>query len=435
MAHIGITSPPAHSHLRNMVVLGRELQKRGHLVTVFNLKEFEKKIVSEDLRFAAVGQAAFPPGHFDALEAQTAKRSGLTASIFSLNYIGTFARAVCEELPMLARHTKVDLLLVDQDEAAGGSVAEHLGIPFITISNGLAFNAEPGIPPVYMPWAYRDQFWARLRNRFCYWTAAQVTRPIRNIINLHRRRWGLRRSRGLIDSLSQYAQLSQQTPAFDLPRRHLPPTFHYVGPLRGGAATQSVSFPWGDLDQRPMLYASLGTLLSARVDLFHKIVEACRPLDVQLVISHVGCLSDAEAKELAKGAIVVPYAPQFDLLANAQLTITHGGLNTVLDSLSHGVPVLSMPVMNDAFGIGVRLEWSGSGKVISPANLRVSSLRSAITELLCNQRYRESALRIRDSIRDAGGLTKAGDIIDQVVRTGCPVLRDEFQNQMPDCYR
>ncbi len=406
MAHIGITSPPAHSHLSNMLLLGRELRKRGHRVTVFNIQETEHKAIAEDLEFAAIGQTAFPLGTVAALEAQAARLTGLTALRFTLGHFRTFVRVVCEELPTLARDREVDALLVDQDEAAGGSVAEHLGIAFITVSNGLAFNAEPGVPPVYMPWLYRNQPWARLRNRFCYWIAAQITRPIRNVINQRRLKWGLPASGGLNDSLSPYAQLSQQPPAFDLPRRQLPPTFHYVGPLRG-PASHPVLFPWNQLDGRPMVYASLGTLLSARADLFRKIVEACRPLETQLVISHVGRLSDAEANELAKGALVVEYAPQFDLLAGARLTITHGGLNTVLDSLSHGVPVLAMPMMNDAFGTGARLEWTGSGKVISPNNLSVSSLRSAITELLSNERYRKAALAIfATPFRTLGALEK-----------------------------
>jgi zeaxanthin glucosyltransferase len=422
MAHIGITSPPAQSHLSNMLLLGRELRKRGHRVTMFNIQEIEGKAVGQDLEFAAIGQSAFPPGTAAALEAQAGRLSGLTALQFTLKHIGTFARVICEELPPLARERRIDALLVDQDEAAGGSVAEHLGIAFVTVSNGLAFNAEPGVPPVYMPWIYRNQTWAQLRNRFCYWTAAQITRSIRNVINQHRMRWSLPASEGLNDSLSSYAQLSQQPPAFDFPRRQLPPTFHYIGPFRG-PALQPVPFPWDRLDGRPIVYASLGTLLSARADLFHKIVEALRPLEAQLVISHVGCLSKAEANELAKGALVVRYAPQFDLLARAQLTITHGGLNTVLDSLSHGVPVLAMPVMNDAFGTGARLTWTGSGKVISPNHLHVSSLRSAITDLLSNECYRHAALKIRRSIQEAGGLAKAIDIIDEVVRTRRPVLR------------
>jgi len=42
--------------------------------------------------------------------------------------------------------------------------------------------------------------------------------------------------------------------------------------------------------------------------------------------------------------LVVEYAPQLELLAKARLTITHAGLNTVLDSLSNGVPLVAIPI-------------------------------------------------------------------------------------------
>jgi len=42
----------------------------------------------------------------------------------------------------------------------------------------------------------------------------------------------------------------------------------------------------------------------------------------------------------ARFPLVVEYAPQLELLAKARLTITHAGLNTVLDSLSNGVPLV-----------------------------------------------------------------------------------------------
>ena len=54
---------------------------------------------------------------------------------------------VCRDAPGAVRGARVDALLVDQMEPAGGAVAEHLGIPFITICNALAINRDPVAPP------------------------------------------------------------------------------------------------------------------------------------------------------------------------------------------------------------------------------------------------------------------------------------------------
>src|SRR6516164_6049908 len=65
--------------------------------------------------------------------------------------------AICDE--------GVDSLLVDQIEMAGGTVAEHLGLPFVSVAAALPINSDPSVPPVTLPWAHRVGVGARLRNR------------------------------------------------------------------------------------------------------------------------------------------------------------------------------------------------------------------------------------------------------------------------------
>ena len=48
-----------------------------------------------------------------------------------------------------SRRRNIDALLVDQMEPAGGAVADHLGIPFITVCNALAINRDPIAPPAF----------------------------------------------------------------------------------------------------------------------------------------------------------------------------------------------------------------------------------------------------------------------------------------------
>src|SRR5262249_4370127 len=161
------------------------------------------------------------------------------------------------------------------------------GLPFITICNALAINREPLVPPPFTPWTYRDAWWAALRNRAGYAAADWQTRPIAAAVAEYRRQWGLRPLASPDDSFSTLAQICQMPREFDFPRRRLPRSFHYVGPLRG-APHREIEFPWDRLDGRPLVYASLGTLQNSREPLFRCFAEACRDLEVQLVISHGG---------------------------------------------------------------------------------------------------------------------------------------------------
>ena len=100
---------------------------------------------------------------------------------------------------------------------------------------------------------------------------------MRQAVDAYRRQWGLPIHATVDAGFSRIAQISQQPVTFDYPRRGLPETFHYVGPLRFPGPEQ-VSFPWERLDGRPLIYASLGTLQNKTIDLFRCIAEACQGL-------------------------------------------------------------------------------------------------------------------------------------------------------------
>jgi MGT family glycosyltransferase len=257
-----------------------------------------------------------------------------------------------------------------------------------------------------------------------------VTHSIRDTINTYRTQWGLPLQSGVDASFSSVAQISQLPAAFDFPRRALPEAFHYVGPLRG-PERQDVTFPWHRLDGRRLIYASLGMLFSRHVEVFRHILDACEDLDAQIVISHVGCLNSEQVDALSRKALVVPYAPQYELLKRAHLTITHGGLNTVLDSLSHGVPVVALPCINDTVGVGARLEWTGAGKAVPWSKADTKKLRAAVHEVFGKERFKAAARRVQESIRSAGGLPAAIGLIEQVAERRARKVGREIRIDTP----
>jgi MGT family glycosyltransferase len=168
------------------------------------------------------------------------------------------------------------------------------------------------------------------------------------------------------------------------------------------------------------VYASLGTLQNRREPVFRTIAEACAGTGVQLVISHGGGLSDAEAAALPGTPLVVPYAPQRALLARASLTISHAGLNTVLDSLSCGVPLVVMPITFEQPAIARRVEYCGAGRTVPVAKLEIARLRGMIAEVAGESRYRHAAQRMAECIAAAGGVIRAADVIESHSTGGLP---------------
>jgi hypothetical protein len=102
---------------------------------------------------------------------------GLAALRFTIRAVARTSVMVCRDAPAAIRESGVEALLVDQMEPAGGAVAEHMGLPFITICNALAINRDPVAPPPFTPWSYHDTRWARLRNQLGYAVSDRLTAP------------------------------------------------------------------------------------------------------------------------------------------------------------------------------------------------------------------------------------------------------------------
>jgi len=407
--HLGIICPPVPGHVNPFLALGRELQRRGDRVTVFQMPDLEASVRAEQIDFVPIGARDHPAGSLPHSLTELGRLSGLAALRFTVRAVAKTTEMICRDAPSAVRDAGVDMLLVDQTEPAGGSVAEHLGKPFVTLCMALALNREPDVPPPFSPWNYRKSAWARMQNRVGYAVSDRILAPVRHVLADYRRRWKVPAHHGSEDSYSRLAQISQQPREFDFPREFLPSCFHYVGPLRSPERPK-VEFPWEWLDGRPLVYSSLGTLQNSKTTLFQCFVEACKGLDVQLVIAG---RRPESLGPLPENVLAVPYAPQLELLEQASLTVTHGGLNTVLDSLSCGVPLIVVPLTYEQPAIAARVWWSGAGEMMLPSPLDPAGLRRQITQVMGESRYAVRARCIADSIRAAGGVTRAAEIIEE----------------------
>ncbi len=212
----------------------------------------------------------------------------------------------------------------------------------------------------------------------------------------------------------------QQPKEFEFPRFNLPQSFHFTGPYHSAASRKPVFFPYEKLSGEPLIYASMGTV-NRLIKNFRVIAEACVGLNVQLVISFGGGNNAELLGKLPGNPLVVEYAPQLELLKKTSLTITHAGLNTTLESLSNGVPMVAIPIANDQPGVAARIAWTGTGEVVPLSCLSVPRLKAAIQRVLTQDSYKNNATRLQAAINRSGGVSRAADIVDQAISTGKPV--------------
>jgi MGT family glycosyltransferase len=408
LKHYGIICPPVRGHLNPFLAVARELQGRGHRVTVFQMPDLASSVCAEQVDFVPIGASDHPVGSLPQSLAELGRLSGFAALRFTVRAVAKTTEMICRDAPQAVHDARVDMLLVDQTEPAGGSVAEHLGIPFVTLCTALPLNREPDVPPPFSPWNYRKSAWARMRNRLGYAVSDWILAPVRAVLANYRRHWKLPVHKCSEDSYSRLAQISQQPRELDFPRKFLPSCFHYVGPLRS-PERHKIQFPWERLDGRPLIYSSLGTLQNQKTDLVQCFVEACADLEVQLVIAG---RSPESLGPLPGNVIAVAYAPQLELLQKASLTLTHGGLNTVLDSLSCGVPMVLVPLTYEQPAIAARVVRIGAGEILPVSRISPEGLRTQIAKITAADSYNVKARGLAASIRAAGGVVRAADIIE-----------------------
>ncbi len=423
MTHFGLLCPAAAGHLNPMTALGYELKQRGHRVTLIGILDAQAQALAAGLEFQSVGEQAFPLEATATALSQLGQLSGLAALRYTIDLFKRQTILFFDEAPAVIGQAGVEALLIDQTSFSGSTIAQYLELPFVSVCCALPLNREPQVPPFNMTWEYSPSLQAKFRNQLGYTLLTRAAKPITAVVVARREAWGLPPFTEIGDRFSKLAQICQQPPQFEFPRQNLPPCFHFTGPLVNPQSREPAEFPWEKLTGQPLIYASLGTVQNRLTHVFGAIAAACQDLDAQLVIALGGGMApEILGGDLPGNPLVVGYAPQLELLERASLTITHAGLNTVLESLSNGVPMVAIPIANDQPGVAARLAWTGAGEFLPLKGINSSALQSAIERVRAEPSYKTKAKQLQAAIGQAGGVTNAAAIVERAISTQQPVL-------------
>ena len=415
MTRIGAFCFPGTGHINPMTALARRLRERGHEFVIFGIADTEARIRASGTEFHLIGETDYPPGTLQKLDQRLGELKGLATFRFTVERVKNTARMVLRDGPEAVRREKVEVLLVDEADM-GGNVAEHLNLPFVSIAFFPPLVQDSRIPPFCFGWRAGQGLLSRVRNLLGMQLLSRVASPIFALVNRQRREWGLKPLKRSTDALSSLAQIAQLPEALEFEIGERPALLHYTGPFVDAQLRPAVDFPWERLDGRALVYASLGTLQNGSEEIFRTIAAACAGLDAQLVISLGGGLAPERLGALPGNPMVVRYAPQLEILKRAAAVITHAGLNTVLESLAEGVPLVCLPLGNDQPGVAARVAAKGAGVVVPRSRLKPQRLRSAVREVLEEEKYRLAAREIQRAMQRVDGLSRAADVIEDALK-------------------
>jgi zeaxanthin glucosyltransferase len=392
-------------HLNPMTALARQLQARGH-----------------DIVFLYSSGAAglpFVPGPekepFSESRPEVSKMQGDDALEFACRLVLDQTETILESLPAMVEANDIDALVLDTVQFYAELGAMQLDLPYIHVSGALHFDYTGYTPLSLYGWPHQATPQALARNREGVKKFAKLLGRGSAGVRAYAKSAGLK-----IDwedpgfTLSPLASITQTPRAFDFENSHWPSQFHHTGPFHDGNGRAKVEFPWERLTGEPLIYASMGTILNGRLDVFRTIVAAlAKHKDLQLVLSVGDQVDPEEVGPVPSNAIIVKQAPQLELLKQTSVCITHAGLNTVLESLAQGVPQVAIPVTFEQPGVAARIAQKQTGVVTSLDKLTADYLSTLLDEVLTDSIYRDNAGKLQRAIAEANGLSVAADLIEE----------------------
>jgi len=339
---------------------------------------------------------------------------GENALQFTARVVLAQTEAMLKSLPAIVQANGVDALVLDTGQRYAELGAMQLGMPYVHVSNSLHLDFSGYTPLCLYGWAHETTPAALARNREGVAKVVRLLQSSNASIRAYAGKVGLS-----IDwedpgsTLSRLAWIAQVPRAFDFESSHWPPQFHHTGPFHDGKGRENVDFPWNRLTGEPLIYASMGTIMNGRVDVFRTIVAGvAKHKGTQLVLSIGDQLDSRQIGPVPSNAIIVKRAPQLELLKSSSVCITHAGLNTVLESLAQGVPQVAIPVTFDQPGVAARIADKQTGVVTSLDKLTADHLSTLLNEVLNDSTYRDNARKLQRAIAKASGLSVAADLVE-----------------------
>ena len=105
---------------------------------------------------------------------------------------------------------------------------------------------------------------------------------------------------------------------------------------------------------------------------------------------------------------------QMEVLQEAQVFLSHCGMNSVNESLYCGVPLVMFPQTAEQNGVANRVAALHAGVFLEENS--AGAIRVAVQTVLADDTYKNSAAAIAETFKRAGGAPAAADEIERCIK-------------------
>jgi UDP:flavonoid glycosyltransferase YjiC (YdhE family) len=375
-----VSSNPNLGHFIPLVPLAQRLQRRGHQVVVATEPAFAATVQSRGLEQVAVGRdltvddmmAVLPKILDIAPEDQN-------AYAVPRLFVELRAHNAVDDLVGVMDEWRPDLVIREPAEFAAWAIAERFGTPHVTVGIGMATSAQEW-DTLVGPW------FAGLGDRV-------------GVEDLD------------ASSLFRYLLLSF-APAGYHDWSHTPTARVFRPEPVDSSAPLDARVR--DLDDRPLVYATLGTEFY-NAALMGSIIAAAVDNDCNVVATTGPQGDPAEIDPHSPRVVVSSWIAQDTLLDRTAAVVSHGGAGSTGGPLVRGVPLVVAPQGADQFLHAKRVEELGVGVMLPPEQQTKDDIGIALATVLQTLRYREAAQRVAEATAHLPRIDQAIDDLEQLV--------------------
>jgi MGT family glycosyltransferase len=170
-------------------------------------------------------------------------------------------------------------------------------------------------------------------------------------------------------------------------------------------------FPLDQLAGKQVALVSLGTA-AADATFFDACFEAFAGSD-WLVVASTGRTDPATLRPLPSNVIARPHLPQLAVLERASVFVTHGGMNSAMEGLWYGVPLVVVPQHADQHLVAERVTARGLGLALDGDKLTGEAVREAVDAVIADQRIATNVAEMQTEMQAAGGAPRAADAVER----------------------
>ena len=385
MKRIACFCIPAHGHTNPMLPVAAELVRRGNAVRFYSFREFEEKIRATKAEFVACD---------DFMPALTAREVAGLKTVSTTEMTVQDIRITLAMDDFLSREFadfQPDVVYTDSVCFWGKLNALKHRVPMVVSVSTFAFNQMSSRYMKNSPKEMADMIFG-------------LPRISKALQELETYGYHVKSALSLVQNDNDTDSVVYTSRRFQPYAESFSGHYAFVGPSVFSNALPEKA------KERPLIYISMGTVINDRPDFYAKCVEALKDRNVDVVISCGDHMEKKLPANLPDNIRAYSYVNQLEILAKADVFITHCGMNSVSESLYMATPMVLYPQTGEQCAVARRAAEMGAGVYLrddSPAGIG-----KAVEELLSSAVFAEKAAQCSADFRGCPGPAGAAEFIE-----------------------